>query len=162
MPRLRPGWRRQSVFAVGILLILALLLRVNFRQGRVTGPSMEPTYRSGETVLVWKTVPRQSLKSGDVIILRDVNGDELIKRIALIRPWSLMPPAGSYTIAGSGRQIPNALLFAGYFHRIALGKQPVPPPENRVYVVGDNLLNSDDSRHFGPIRRDQILGKVVP
>ena len=30
-----------------------------------------------------------------------------------------------------------------------------------VYVVGDNLAESKDSRHFGAVRRKSLLGKVV-
>ena len=30
-----------------------------------------------------------------------------------------------------------------------------------VFVTGDNLKESTDSRHFGPIRIDQIIGKVI-
>ena len=66
--------------------MLALLLRLNVREGRVTGPSMSPTYENGDTVLVWKSAPRSLLKPGMVIIFRDTNGDELIKRIAFYRP----------------------------------------------------------------------------
>ena len=70
--------RKQTWIAIGVLLALALLLRFNVRQGRISGPSMAPTYENGETVLVWTSAPRSNLKPGDVIIFRDTNGDELI------------------------------------------------------------------------------------
>lgn len=156
-------FRTQTWIAIGILLLLALLLRWNVRQGRVSGPSMEPTYHDGETVLVWKSAPRSHLKPGDVIVFRDTNGDELIKRIAFIRPvWQPGPPPGFYRTINGARQIPYALLFGFYFQAIASGKKPAPPRDHVVYVLGDNLLESDDSRHIGPISYRQILGKVVP
>ncbi len=34
------------------------------------------------------------------------------------------------------------------------------PEEDKIYVIGTNE-NSVDSRHFGPIRKKDILGKVV-
>ncbi len=163
MLRIRSGIRKRTWLALFILITLALLLRFNVRQGRVSGPSMSPTYESGDTVLVWKTAPRSKLKPGDVIVVRDKNGDELIKRIAFIRPvWSPVPPIGTFRTINGGRDVPWALLFGPYFQSVARHQMPIPPPENTVYIMGDNLINSDDSRHFGPISPQQILGKVIP
>lgn len=33
--------------------------------------------------------------------------------------------------------------------------------DHEVFVQGDNMRESTDSRHFGPISMDQIVGKVV-
>jgi len=155
--------RRQTWIALGILLALALLLRFNVRQGRVSGPSMSPTYEDGNTVLVWTSAPRSKLRPGDVIIFRDTNGDELIKRIAFIRPvWHPAPPTGDFHTINGNRPVPYPLLFGAYFQSVATGNMPVPSPDRTIYVLGDNLLQSDDSRHIGPISPRQILGKVVP
>ena len=155
--------RKQTYWAFGILILLALLLRLNVRQGRVTGPSMSPTYENGDTVLVWKSVPRSFLKPGMVIIFRDTNGDELIKRIAFVGPqYARVPPAADWTTINGSRKVPLPLLFSRYYARITSGQTPAPLPDRDIYVLGDNLLESDDSRHIGPIRASQILGKVVP
>lgn len=155
--------RKRSWIAVGVLLLVALALRLNVRQGAIHGPSMSPTYEDGDTVLVWKTAPRSWLKPGTVIIFRDTNGDELIKRIAFVRPhWLPGSPTGDYPNPNGGHLIPYSLLFDPYFHDIASGKKPRPAADRTLYVLGDNLRESDDSRYIGPISPRQILGKVVP
>ncbi len=155
--------RKQTWIVFGILILLALMLRLNVRQGRVSGPSMSPTYENGDTVLVWKSVPRSVLKPGVVIIFRDTNGDELIKRIAFIGPqYARTPPNADWTTINGSRKIPLPLLFSSYYARVASGQTPAPPPGRDIYVLGDNLLESDDSRRIGPISARQILGKVVP
>lgn len=155
--------RKQTYWAFGILIILALVLRLNVRQGRVTGPSMSPTYEDGNTVLVWKSVPRAFLKPGMVIIFRDTNGDELIKRIAFIGPqYARTPPNTDWTTINGSRKIPFADLFNNYYARVASGQTPAPSAGRDIYVLGDNLVESDDSRHIGPITAKQVLGKVVP
>ena len=156
-------FRRQTWIAIGVLLLLALLLRLNVRQGRVTGPSMSPTYENGDTVLVWKSVPRSFLKPGMVIIFRDTNGDELIKRIAFIGPqYARIPPDADWTTLNGSRKIPFSVLFSDYYARVASGQAPASSADRDISVLGDNLIESDDSRHIGPIRARQILGKVVP
>ena len=156
--------RKRTWIAVSILLIFAVLVRVNVRQGRVAGPSMEPTYHDGETVLVWKTAPRSKLKPGDVVVIRDKNGEELIKRIAFIRPkWSPDPPFRVFfKNRTNGVLVPYGYLFGYYFIDVREGRKPVPPPGNTIYVMGDNWEVSDDSRDFGPVSPKQILGKVIP
>ena len=32
--------------------------------------------------------------------------------------------------------------------------------ENEYFVIGDNYFHSTDSRHFGPIKKSMIIGKV--
>ena len=157
-----PRNRRRETIAVGVLLVLALVLRVNLRQGDVSGRSMEPGYNNGDTVLVWRTFPISQLKPRDVIIFKDKNGDELIKRVAFIRPWQSTPPTADWANPNGGRLIPAHVLWGDYFDRVATGKQPVPPRQNTIYVLGDNLAVSDDSRDFGPISPAQVLGKVIP
>ena len=155
--------RKQTYFAFGLLLLLALVLRLNVRQGRISGPSMSPTYEDGDTVLVWKSVPHSLLRPGVVIIFKDTNGDELIKRIAFVGPqYAHIPPAADWTTINGSRKIPLPALFGNYYALVASGKTPVPSADRDIYVLGDNLIESDDSRRIGPITAKQILGKVIP
>lgn len=44
--------------------------------------------------------------------------------------------------------------------RIATAPDSIEPGPSRTYVLGDNAAASRDSRHFGPVARSQIVGRV--
>jgi signal peptidase I len=48
-------------------------------------------------------------------------------------------------------------------HRVLDGVYfgPVTVPPGSVFMMGDNRANSVDSRTFGPVRRDTIVGRVM-
>jgi signal peptidase I len=40
-------------------------------------------------------------------------------------------------------------------------KKEFKVPEGQYYIIGDNWIRSGDSRHYGPISKDSIFGKVI-
>ena len=107
-------------------------------------------------------VPLGTLKPGDVIVFRGQDGIEMVKRIACIHrgPLGLLP--GVYrTHDGTNMPIPLALLFAPYLAARDMGGIGPPARDQTIYVIGDNFDDSYDSRDYGPISPDQILGKVL-
>lgn len=160
------GLRKREWVVLGVFLVVALLTLVNFKRVVVSGVSMEPTLHQGQTLVVWKTAPHAKLKIGDVIVFRAEDGDELVKRIAAIRqPGRVVRFPDSIRLA-SGQRLPVAVWFTPRLSPYVLGQvmghvQP-PTPDRTLFVLGDNQLNSSDSRDFGPISPKQILGKVIP
>lgn len=45
--------------------------------------------------------------------------------------------------------------------KFLLGDEPTSDQEKMIYVLGDNRKESIDSRRFGLIKKDQIIGKVI-
>ncbi len=163
--------RKREWVVLSVFLALALLVAFNIKRVEVNGISMEPAYLNGDTVIVWKTAPRQALKPGDVIVFKSSDGDELIKRIVFVgnaQGKAQFPPPGFprvLTTPAGVRILPDAppeMTFEGYFGAVETGRLAAPPPQNTIYVMGDNVLHSNDSRDFGPISPSQILGKVLP
>ena len=102
----------------------------------IKGESMEPTFHDGMFVLVkcypliWRGPHR-----GEIIILRDNDGYKVMKRIAKV-------PGELDTISPSTRN-----------PRQVLGS-------NEYLVIGDNAAKSADSRFYGPVKKNQIIGIV--
>ncbi|MBL1150997.1 MAG: signal peptidase I [Armatimonadetes bacterium] len=136
----KQGFRLALIF-VFLFLVFYFL---NFQTVIVQGVSMEPTFRSGQRVLVCKALwlvgpPRD----GDVIVLKPQSeGEYLIKRVYRVE----------------GEEV-DAAMQPEEWNYIVDGPYRVPP--GHIYVIGDNYENSEDSRHFGPKPVTEILGKVI-
>jgi signal peptidase I len=140
-------------------LAIALLAWPNLGTAKVVGKSMEPTYSTGDTLIVLKTFRWFSpIKPGDVVVVRmkhgNIQGEDIVKRVVYIQnergdaPWPKLLHSGR-------RKLPSIELFPDQ----VTGKDPVP--RKGVMVMGDNLPKSMDSREFGAIADYEIIGKVI-
>jgi len=151
--------RRVEWVCLAFFLLLALAAYASIQRVIVHGRSMEPTLHDGDALTAWKLMPRDQLRAGDVVVFRDGEGSELIKRIVFVQNvrGTAVPPE-LVQIPGGVR--PWQALFRDYNHAVAAGRLPRPSRENTLYVMGDNTDNSEDSRVFGPIRPEQVIGQV--
>lgn len=127
---------------LGALLFLVFFF-YNFQTVTVKGHSMEPTLRDNQRILVCKALWLVGQpKRGDIVVIRgDRKGEYLVKRVA----------------ATGGEFVDYEI--QPFEYDFTQGKFKVP--EGYVYVIGDNLAASEDSRAFGPVPLERILGKVV-
>lgn len=135
--------RRGLLTALLAVFLFLVFFFYNFQTVLVDGHSMEPTLKDKQRILVCKALWLVGApKKGDIVVVRgDVPGDYLVKRV----------------YATEGQQVDYAYQPENY--DFSLGKYVVP--EGHVYVLGDNLSMSEDSREFGPVPLTKILGKVV-
>lgn len=179
------GWREFGAF-LGILGIAAclafVLIAFVFRSYAVDGPSMETTLQNGDKLIIWK-VPRTIARisgnqyvpgRGDVIIFDQVDltacgqseERQLIKRVIGLPGDRVVVKNGSITVYNKehpdGYQPDKNLAYNKDSHiPYTSGNIDEVLDKNELFVSGDNRPNSCDSRAFGPIRTDQVVGKLV-
>jgi signal peptidase I len=150
------------VEASGTLLpavVIAVLLHLFLAQSTVVyGQSMEPNYATDQRLIIEKlSYHFRTPRRGDVVILADPNGGPipLIKRVVGL-------PGERVTIGQGQVYIDGARLDEPYVtqHTTGLAQSWVVPPLE-VFVMGDNRSNSRDSRYFGAVPLDSILGHAV-
>lgn len=134
------GRTNRSLILLTIFGLLALFFALNFRVVVVSGPSMEPTYQSGDRLLMttayWLF---GDVQKGDVVVIVRPNGDLLIKRVVALADEPI--PEKYWT--------PLVYMMDG---RV---------PEGHIFVVGDNIERSEDSRQLGAIPLSYVQGKIV-
>jgi signal peptidase I len=138
------------VIAVAINLFLA-------QATQVLGQSMEPNLHTAQRVVVEKVTYRFSHgpRRGDIVVI-DLPGqtDMLIKRVLGLPGETIQVSGGEVYIEGERLEEAWTVRPGGGNY----GPKTVPPLH--VFVIGDNRGASNDSRNFGPVLIDHIVGRA--
>lgn len=126
--------------------------------------SMERTLEPGELLLVDRLLPSLTgFARGDIVLVRLATskpGDPpLVKRVIGLPGETVAFRDGAVWI--DGRRLAEPYVFDGQ----ETWPQPGHPsavvvPEGSVFVLGDHRSSSTDSRLFGPVAEDDIIGRV--
>ena len=124
----------------------------------IRGPSMEPTYHSGDLLLVGP-LRRGAPARGDVVVLRNPREPDAhdLKRVVGLPGETVSLADGSLYVDGA--HLPEKYL-GGLPASLGLERSEWTLTGDRYFVLSDNRARGTDSRHFGPVPRDAILGRV--
>jgi signal peptidase I len=154
-------WLRQTVETAILLLLLLLIFHVAVQNFHVDGQSMEPTLHNQEYILVDKaSYLFEPPARGDVIVFEyPLNPQEdYVKRIIAI-------PGDVISVINQKVIVNGVTLHESYVNSDD-PYNPYPSFTNRIvgpneyFVMGDNRGNSSDSRQWGFVPRQNIIGKV--
>jgi signal peptidase I len=140
-------------------ILIALLINVFIGQAtRVEGQSMEPNLHTDQRLVVEKLSYRfHGPQRFDVVVLElPQQGEELlIKRVVGLPGETVEIRNGIVHINGQPLEEP----FLDVQTRPGRDNHVVVPPLH-VYVLGDNRDHSNDSRSFGPVPIENIVGRA--
>ena len=151
--------RRPSGLAVGFALIAVLVLVRIFvaEPFRIPTESMSPTLRPGDQALVQK-LGATSPDRGELVAFHSPqNGEVLLKRVVAVGGDTVGLEDGVLVV--NGRKVREAYADPDPIDSVYFG--PVKVGAGTVFVLGDNRANSEDSRDFGAVRTDSIIGRAV-
>ncbi len=146
----------ELVITVMPALLVALFINVFVAEAALVefGPSMEPNLYRGYRVMTEKVSYLLHTPSRGDVVVADRPGDEvaLIKRVVAL-PGETVEVRGGHTFI-NGEQIeePWVTHFGGPSY------PPTVVPPDHVFILGDNRVNSRDSRAIGPVPVDTIKG----
>ncbi|HEX9068949.1 MAG TPA: signal peptidase I [Ktedonobacterales bacterium] len=169
-PRQRPQaagaqnrFMREFVETVLLTLLVYLVVRASVQFTPIEGPSMEPWLHAPDSAIVNQLAYIfSSPQRGDVIVLHppDDPSTQYIKRIIAIPGDSIELSANSVIVNGVT------------LHETYVNPADNSPNENgpilgpthlgpgQYFVMGDNRGDSSDSRVFGAVPRQNIVGKA--
>jgi signal peptidase I len=146
----------------GALLVALIIKTFLFQAFYIPSASMEPTLNIGDRVLVNKLSYRlHDVNRGDLVVFERPENEQasnikdLIKRVVATEGETIEARDGDVLIDGKPLEEPY---LADGITTDNLERQTVP--EDHVFVMGDNRVDSRDSRVFGPIDEDLIVGRA--
>jgi signal peptidase I len=125
---------------------------------------MQPTLRNGQHCLLnrWVYLVRAP-RRGDVVVLRDPTDNGLaVKRIIGVAGDRVELSSGDLILNGSKLKEPYLREGLPTYPGPKLRQQTIECHEGQYVVMGDNRMNSADSRNYGAVGRENILGLIVP
>ncbi len=145
-------WRRFAVVLVLLLAVAGILEAPLLTFYRISGNSMLPSFTDGDRVLV---TTFSDVDVGDAVIARFA-GETLIKRVVAGPGDTIEVFCG--TLIRNGH-LANGVAPGAYRDRSCEPPRRLGPEE--YFLLGDNRRVSVDSRSFGPVTSDDIVGKVI-
>lgn len=157
----KSAWRNLAEIVVMIVLLVVLLNAMTVSADLV-GVTMSPTLNQGQNLLASRvTYTLFPPERGDVIVLRDpVSPQRLIVRRVIGLPGERLELRGRQVLINglplTEDYVDNPLAISDNLTATAL---LVLPPD-QYYVMGDNRLSINDSRSWGPVNAETILGRA--
>jgi signal peptidase I len=161
------GKHSRAAVEWGILIVAALVIAIVirtfvFQAFYIPSESMVPTLKVGDRVLVNKlSYKLHDPRRGDIVVFKAPEGaateeiKDLVKRLVGLPGETIEGRDGKIYI--DGRELNEPYLPDGVKSR-TFGPEKVPP--DHYYMLGDNRQYSKDSTFFGPIARDDLIGRA--
>ena len=167
-------WTTNLMLLVVLVVVMAIAM---FGYVPVSGSSMLPTINEqGDSVIIFRYA---TVERGDIVVIDNSDlklhptDKLLIKRVIAIGGDTISYKAdysygtqGKIVLKVNGVEIPEPYIKKTLYqsdvdNRIKRVETGITVPDGCVYVMGDNRLTSHDSRNFGAISIDRLVGEAV-
>ena len=167
----------QFAVVVGVVILAVVLLRVYaFESFYITSDSMTPNLNSGDRIIVNKLSSGRAGRGNVVVFSRPETDptdskEDLVKRVVALGGETITFSQGRIFIGS--QLLLEPYLPEGVTTEVAIGNRLFDACVNQtspasctlaadhVYVLGDSRDSSFDSRFFGPIPKNSIVGRAM-
>ena len=152
--------RRRRWWPFVLVIVLAIVLaRAYFVEPfRIDSASMIPTLEAGDQVLVDKRAYRDGLpRRGELVVFTAPRTGAVTLKRAIGLPGDTVGIEDGVLVV-NGRPLRESYADPEAIDSVYFGPVTVRP--RSVFVLGDNRADSIDSREFGAVAKDRLIGRV--
>jgi len=152
------------ILLMGILSLSCYFIISNYflKSVKIVGQSMVPTLKENNRYLlnVWALRNRDPVRN-DIVVIRDPGDHGLsVKRIIAVGGESVLFKDGKVYVQGKQLKEPYLMPNVRTFTYSQAKEQFITCGKDQYFVLGDNRLVSIDSRSYGPVSRQDVLGLI--
>lgn len=151
----RRGWFGLIRRVLFLGLALWLVLTEVFCITQAEGNGMFPAVKDGDLIIAYRL--QQEYVKSDVVVYT-VDGETRIGRIAA-RETDVVMLDDSGTLLVNGTTQTGEILYPTYAGEAL--SYPYTVPEGCVFILGDYRTQTEDSRDFGAVPLEDVVGKVI-
>lgn len=151
-----------KIIVIAIIIVVPVRYFL-FQPFIVKGESMVPNFHSGDYLIVDEISYRlKNPERGDVVVLKFPldNAQRFIKRIVALPGETVKIENGKVWISGDG-QVFSSLEETYLSNIITDGNVQITLQPNQYFVLGDNRPYSYDSRRWGVLPKEDIVGRAA-
>ena len=153
--------KKYKIAMVAVISLTIILLALA-KPYRVSGDCMEPSIKDGHLYFLNRVSPFiRQYQIGDIIVFKHEE-KMWISRIVALETNTIQIFESSVIVNGTALQDKEVQRnWSGWKYGVYGVDKPFLVPKNSVFVLSDNLsAQHDDSRVFGPISKDSIVGLI--
>lgn len=155
--------KKYFMFITAVCLVFILLACSN-NTFEMTSRSMEPTIKEGEIITAdFSAYKEKAPERWDVVVFQSptIPDNKWAMRIVGLPGEEVSYDSLGILINGERLSLPISNMMYTLYEADKMIEHPYVVPENRYYLLGDNVDNALDSRYWGTVDREKILGKIV-
>ena len=159
--KFKQSWKGFAIGAVIVLLVVLLIFNFVIGVSKISGDSMKPNFCDKDRVVFFRLAVK--IEKGDIIIFKTKSGEKLMKRVVATEGDTV-----DISKIQGGLYINGEAATEDYIYvKTAVTEDsvefPVTVGEDRFFVLGDNRVNSKDSRTkaIGLVDKKDIVGRVI-
>jgi signal peptidase I len=157
----------KTLLELPIMLLISFALVFGFVRPVIAAPFYVGSESMVPTLMVWDRILINKLaydfarpQRGDIVLFESPGGGEesLIKRVVGVPGDTIEVRAGTLYVNGRRQREPYV---NDHLRNMQSAYGPTEVPEGHYFMMGDNRGNSADSRFFGPVPEEDLIGEAL-